>query len=338
VPFLLSMLRGWNPDRAALPTWTWMAIDGHPGLQRYLQDHRIYFISPWAYLGNHVTVQSIRAAWPLYADLDMTCEEAVRLLLAFKPIYAKAKSDYRNRTGRRIGWLPDPAFFLEVDPATAAEIGDPAYAAYKTEARLRAIVRVVKNLKVGPPQGSIDGLVANNTPEQAERLFERATNPIQDPPEQASGADEPAQQAALWTQMQRVRDEAITFPPSYKPAAQRLRENGERLLCVCRGQAAGRSIDAEAPDLQRSQRQIACDCGTSQPTVYRDREALGGWAQEIAVVAAGRLRGTPGFETLGSSVADVDRVIDALAQSLLLPLRLAEEAPLCQAIDLHLHS
>lgn len=314
VPFLLSMLRGWNPDRAALPNWTWMAIDGHPGLKRYLRDYRIDFISPWAYLTHRVTVKAIREAWPLYAvyaDLGMTCEEAERLLHAFKQIYEQAKSDYRTRTGKRCGWSPDPAFFLEVDPATAAQ---------KTMARLQAIVRVVKNLKIGPPLGSIDGIGDDI------------------PSDQVSGADELPERAALWAPMRRVRDEAISFPPAYKPAAQRLRENGERLLCVCRGQAAGRSIDAEAPELQRSQRQIACDCHTSQPTVSRDQDALTEWAQEIAVVTAGRLRGTPGFETLGSTVADLERVIAAVANSLLVPLRLGEDAPLCQAIDLHLHN
>lgn len=322
VPFLLSMLRGWDPERATLPTWTRVAIDGHAPLKRYLRSFRIDFISPWAALAHRVTDHSIQAAWSDYADLGMTPDEAQRLLQAFQQAYATAKLHYRNRTGRRTGWLPDPSFFKQVDPTSKPE---------DTEARLRGIVRMVRNLKVGPPLRSLDRDASADKSDAA-----------LDPLERALRVDERQQerfrQDALWAEMQRVRDEAIRFPPSYKPAAQRLRENGGRFLCVCRGQAAGRSIAGDATDLQRNQRQMACDCDTSQPTVNRDLEHLRQWAQEIAVVAAGRLGGAPGFESLGSSEATIDRLIATLAHSLLVPLRLGEEAPLCKAIDLHLQT
>jgi hypothetical protein len=55
--------------------------------------------------------------------------------------------------------------------------------------------------------------------------------------------------------------------------------------------------------LQRSQRRIACDCHTSQPTVSRDRFTLVEWASTFADTATEQLIGSPGFEGLDASEA-----------------------------------
>jgi hypothetical protein len=146
-------------------------------------------------------------------------------------------------------------------------------------------------------------------------------------------------------QVERVRRtllDSITFPPNYKPLRQRLRANGERLLCACRGQAEGRRFGDEKEEkqggLQRNQRQIADECGCSQPTIQRDIKLLETWAEEIAVKAAELLKTTPGFEKLGTSETLIDDVAVALRELLLKPLDYGEQALLCQAIDHHLHS
>lgn len=327
VPFLLTILRSWDPERAALPTWTRLAVDGHAELKRYLRDYRIQFISPWASLAHRISEASLVEAWSLYADLGLSREKAVSLLLAFQAVYGSAKQAYRQRTGRRIGWQPDEAFFLLVDPDSPPQ---------DTEARLRAIVRVVRNLQFGPPPVSLDR-------DSASPSVPSAAIPAGDDPMQRLEASDQERvdhlrQSAQMERLVHVLQEAIVLPPTYKPVATLLDRHGERLLCVCRAQAAGRSIDAHAPSLQRTQRQIACDCQTSQPTVSRDRFHLEQWASTIADAATEQLIGSPGFEGLDASEAALERISLQLQTYLLAPLRLGEEAPLCHAIDHHLRS
>jgi hypothetical protein len=313
VPFLMQMLRSWDPDKAGLPTWTRLSVDGHSGLKRYLRDYRIQFISPWAFLAHRMTESSL--------------VEAVRLFLAFQAAYADAKHDYRQRSGRRIGWQPDRDFFLRVDPASPPET---------TEVHLRGMVRVVRYLKVGPPATSLDrDSGSDSAPGPA---IPDGDNPMQRLEQRDQKRVDRLQQSAQMERLRQLLRISTVFPPAYKPAATLLHRHGERLLCVCRAQAAGRSLEANVAALQRTQSQIACDCHTSQPTVSRDRFTLEEWASTIADTATEQLIGSPGFERLDASEAALERISVQLQTYLLAPLRLGEEAPLCQAIDLHLRS
>jgi hypothetical protein len=323
VPFLLQMLRSWDPDQAALPTWTRLSVDGHPGLKRYLRDYRIQFISPWAFLAHRLLEGSLMEAWSLYGDLGITWERVVNLFHAFQSTYHSAKQQYRLRTGRRIGWQPDEAFFLRVDPDSPA---------ITTEARLRAMVRAARSLQYGPPAASLD----SDSPSAPAAAVPGGDDPMQRLEHRDQQRVDRLRQSAQMERLVHVLREAIVLPPTYKPVATLLDRHGERLFCVCRAQAAGRSLDAHEPSLQRTQRQIACDCQTSQPTVSRDRFHLEQWASTIADAATEQLIGSPGFEGLDASEAALERISLQLQTYLLAPLRLGEEAPLCHAIDHHL--
>jgi hypothetical protein len=261
----------------------------------------------------------------------MKPEEAINLLRDYQRHYPQAIQDYRARTGRRNGWLPGEEFLRQVNPH-----GDWG----TTLANLKAIANFWRSLIFGPNQNIATG-TARTAP---------------DSPKDGSGSDETTpdllqllaseEDARLvLAQVESVRRtllDSITFPPSYKPLRQRLRANGERLLCACRGQAEGRSFGDEKEEkqggLQRNQRQIADECGCSQPTIQRDIKLLETWAGEIAVDAAELLKTTPGFEKLGRSETLIDEVAAALCELLLKPLNYGEQALLCQAIDHHLHS
>jgi hypothetical protein len=328
VPFLVQMLRSWDPDKAGLPTWTRLSVDGHSGLKRFLRDYRIQFISPWAFLAHRMTESSLVEAWSQYAKLvNIPREKAVRLLQGFQAAYADAKHDYRQRSGRRIGWQPDEVFFLRVDPASPPET---------TEVHLRGMVRVVRYLKVGPPATSLDrDSGSDSAPGPA---IPDGDNPMQRLEQRDQQRVDRLQQSAQMERLRQLLRISTVFPPAYKPAATLLHRHGERLLCVCRAQAAGRSLEANVAALQRTQSQIACDCHTSQPTVSRDRFTLEEWASTIADTATEQLIGSPGFERLDASEAALERISVQLQTYLLAPLRLGEEAPLCKAIDLHLRS
>jgi hypothetical protein len=369
-PFLLWVVRHWDPDRGSLPAWVKTAINGHNGLKKHEAYYGICRISTWAILAHRVSEKAIRDHWLLLGfPQHLTPEEAIRLLLRFKQHYPQAIQDYRARTGRRNGWEPGEDFLRLVNPHV-----DPG----TTKVRLKAIAEFWRQLTFGPKQTSLEG--ANLEPSAPEPDPEsNVSDPPpatpepptgEDPPPMADGAarkppappkDGGSSDAAtpdllqllaseeearlVLAQVESVRRtllDSITFPPSYKPLRQRLRANGERLLCACRGQAEGRSFGDEKEEkqggLQRNQRQIADECGCSQPTIQRDIKLLETWAKEIAVDAAELLKTTPGFEKLGTSETLIDEVATALCELLLKPLNYGEEALLCQAIDHHLHS
>lgn len=368
-PFLLWAVRRWDPDRASLPTWVKQAINGHNGLKKLEAHYGICRISTWAILAHRVSEKAIRDHWLLLGFLRLTPEEAIRLLLRFKRHYPQAIQDYRARTGRRNGWEPGNDFLRLVNPHV-----DPG----TTKVHLKAIAIFWRSLTFGPSQISLEG--ANQepcAPEPApESIVSDPPPPTPDPPtgedpppmaggtarkpppppKDGGGSDEATPDLlqllafeedarVVLAQVESVRRtlwDSITFPPSYKPLRQRLRANGERLLCACRGQAEGRRFGDEKEEnpggLQRNQRQIADECGCSQPTIQRDIKLLETWAEEIAVEAAELLKTAPGFEKLGTSGQATDAAISALRRLLLVPLHYGEQALLCQAIDHHLHS
>jgi hypothetical protein len=368
-PFLLWVVRHWDPDRASLPTWVKTAINGHNGIKNREAQYGICRISTWAILAHRVSEKAIRDHWSFLGDGDMKPEEVINLLRDYKLHYPQAIQDYRARTGRRNGWEPGMDFLRQVIPHEVSKT---------TFARLKAIAEFWRKLTFGPKQTSLEG--ANLEPSAPEPdpesnvsdpppatpdpptgedpppMADGAASKPPSPPKDGSGSDETTpdllqllaseEDARLvLAQVESVRRtlwDSITFPPSYKPLRQRLGANGERLLCACRGQAEGRSFGDEKEEkqagLQRNQRQIADECGCSQPTIQRDIKLLETWAEEIAVEAAKLLKATPGFTSVGTSGQATDAAISALRRLLLVPLHYGEQSLLCQAIDHHLHS
>lgn len=373
-PFLLKVVRSWDPHRGALPAWVKTTINGHNGLKKLESHYGICRISTWAVLAHRVSEKAIRDHWLLLGGGDMNAEQAISLLRDYQSHYPQAIQTYRARTGRRNGWLPEDDFLLRVNPHADQK---------KTRDQLKAIADFWRRLAFGPKQTSLEGLIANQEacapdPDQDSTnadlplsMPDQATG--EDPPPPSGGAagaggkppaapqdgggsleatpdllqllasEEEARLVLGQVEtVRRVLRNSITFPPSYEPLRQRLRANGERLLCACRGQAEGRRFGDEKDEKQgvpqRNQRQIADGCGWSQPTIQRDIKLLETWAEEIAVEAAERLCTTPGFTSVGTSAQASDVAVSALRLLLLVPLHYGEEALLCQAIDQHLQT
>jgi hypothetical protein len=367
-PFLLWAMRRWDPHRGSLPVWVKTAINGHNGIKKLEAHYGICRISTWAVLAHRVSEKAIRDHWSFLGDGDMKPEQAINLLRDYQRHYPQAIQGYRARTGLRNGWLPGQDFLRQMNP----------HADWKTSlVQLKAIADFWRSLTFGPKQTSLEGVIANHASSSVdESMLSDLPPPTLDPPTLADspptaggtarkppapskdggGFDEATpdllqllaseEDARLvLAQVESVRRtllDSITFPPSYKPLRQRLRANGERLLCACRGQAEARRFGDEKEEkqggLQRNQRQIADGCGCSQPTIQRDIKLLETWAEEIAVEAAELLKTTSGFEKLGTSETLIDEVAAALCELLLKPLNYGEQALLCQAIDHHLHS
>ena len=194
-------------------------------------------------------------------------------------LYKEAKQDYRRRTGKISGWLPDDAFFLRVDPQTPPKT---------TQERLLWLVKSFQIRKYGPRLQSLDRTPGDADSDPGAALGGMdAISPVpqegtRNPLDQAEDRDNLMLSEEMGEVAYRILLESITLPAIYKPAQQRIANNGERFLCVCRGQARGRSILGDEPQAPLNQRQIACDCHTSQPTVQRDQKILEDWAMVIA--------------------------------------------------------
>lgn len=337
-PFLLWVVRGWDPDRGSLPTWVKTAINGHNGIKKLEAHYGICRISTWAILAHRVSEKAIRDHWSFLGDGDMKPEEAINLLRDYQRHYPQVIKDYRARTGRRNGWLPGDDFLRQVNPHVVCT---------KTLAKLKAIADFWRALTFGPKQTSIEDPppTADGTARRPPALPKDGGGSDEATPDllQHLASEEDAR--LVLAQVESVRRtlwDSITSSPSYKPLRQRLRANGGRLLCACRGQAEGRRFGDEEEgnrgEGQRNQREIANECGCSQPTIQRDIKLLETWAEEIALEAAELLKTTPGFEKLGTSETLIDAVAAALCELLLKPLNHGEQALLCQAIDHHIHS
>ncbi len=58
-------MRRWDPDRASLPTWVKLAINGHNGIKKLEAHYGICRISTWAILAHRVSEKAIRDHWLL---------------------------------------------------------------------------------------------------------------------------------------------------------------------------------------------------------------------------------------------------------------------------------
>ncbi|MFM9087409.1 MAG: hypothetical protein ACKOPT_04600 [Cyanobium sp.] len=372
-PFLLWTVRRWDPHRGALPAWVKTAINGHNGLKKLEAHYGICRISTWAALAHRVSEKAIRDHWSFLGDGDMKPEQAISLLRDYQQHYPQAIQAYRDRTRHRNGWLPGEDFLLQVNPYADWETTrDNLKAIAKfwrkltfgpKQTSLEGLIANREAFAPEPEQGITNADPPLSMPNQATGEGSSAPSggaggaggkpPAS--PQDGSGSDEATpdllqllaseEEARLVlaqvTTVRRTLLNSITFPPSYKPLRQRLRANGERLLCACRGQAEGRRFPNEEGDRaegQRNQRQIANECGCSQPTIQRDLQLLETWAEEIAVEAVELLRTTPGFTSVGTSAQTTDLAIAALRRLLLVPLHYGEEALLCEAIDQHLQT
>jgi hypothetical protein len=338
-PFLLRLVRDlWDPSRGELSSFARRTVKGHQAIKKHLlNSYGIALIGPWAFLASAGSERVMQQHWDQHGKPSLSTAQAIALLRAFLVAYKEAKLDYRRRTGKISGWLPDDAFLLRVDPQTPPKT---------TKERLLWLVKFFQIRKYGPLQQSLDRADGDADADPGAALVEMdAIAPVPtegtgDPLDQAEDRDNLILSEEVGDVAYRILLESISFPATYKPAQQRIANNGERFLCVCRGQARGRSILGDEPQAPLNQRQIACDCHTSQPTVQRDQTILNEWAEVIAFEAMARLQRLsphPNFQHLGAAIADTEAMAARLAYVLRTPLHPGEEAPLCSAIDTHLH-
>jgi hypothetical protein len=295
VPFGLEVVRSYDAAKGCgLPHWARQKLQAHNGLRAHLLEHGLLLIGDWALLADASSTR-IRHSWEAFGRGVLTAEQAVALHRSYLPLYRKAKEDHHSRTARQGGWLPDGAFFKQVDPSRSA---------FDTCTALKAMADAVRLLKTGPWQRAIS-LDQDDAPEPSDpRSLES------DLDKTTSGSDPAEQLAAIAAALQRAMDKCL--PPVVSPQS----KDAELLLCLWTGYADG-----------LGQRPLAERCGCSQGQVSKKLK-LQQHATTIATSAALELRRLPAFSAVAGSVEGAERLMNALRNHLLEPEREGDVPPL----------
>lgn len=328
-PFTLQCLRKWEPGKGSLGPWIARNIQGDARVKNLLRQHGCDIISTWAIIGNgFVSEKTILFFWPSLGAAksdrkekiaDLTSEQAVQLMKAFRQHYRQAINDYRQRTGRRSGWMPDQTFFETINPGHRPET---------TQAALHKIARCWRMHRQGLEIVSLDQHNQSNE-NQDHTPFEPPAPQEEEPLEDALPAG--LSTAETIDIIDKTLASSIKFPPSHKQVARQLKANGSQLLCLCQAEAG------------LSQRQIAKRCFPDdgknyQPSVFRYQKMLEEWAQTIAIEALISLKQQRGFEQVGQSPEDTFHIHHHLSIALRCPRHPGGESLLSQAIERHLNT
>ncbi|MCP9928832.1 hypothetical protein [Cyanobium sp. CH-040] len=301
-PFTAQVICSYDPSRGAgLPHWARTRLQAHNDLKVYLKEHGLLLISDWALLAD-TSSRRIRGAWEVFGGGSLTADRAVRLHGAYLAAYPAAKAEHRRRSRRSSGWQPDAAFLHAIAPEQPAAT---------TSEQLEAMARTVRLVLTQQWQRSrqADG-------EQADALEVPDPRTLQDLSEQPEHS--PADQLTLIHAALERALEAV-MPAVLAPAA-----SDPQLHCLWQGYGEGLT---NTPLAER--------CGCSRGTVSKKLRPEQ-HASTIARQAAGELLRQPAFSALGGSVEDLERMVEALRNHLLIPEREGDIAPLRRWVHQHL--
>ncbi|MCP9826286.1 hypothetical protein [Synechococcus sp. EJ6-Ellesmere] len=303
VPFGLEVVRTYDTAKGCgLPHWARQKLQAHNGLKAHLREQGLLLIGDWALLAD-ASPTRIRQAWEAFGRGELMADQAVALHRSYLPLYRQAKEDHRSRKGRQGGWLPDGAFFQQVDPSRPAA---------DTYAALKAMADAVRLLKTDAWQRSVS-FDQDDTPEPSDpRSLEG------DLEEEASDGDPVELRTSIAAALQRAMDKLL--PQLVSPQS----KDSELLRCLWAGYAGG-----------LGQRPLAERCGCSQGQVSKKLK-LQQHATTIATAAALELQRQPAFSAVAGSVEGAERLVDALRNHLLEPEREGDVPPLRRWLSSHL--
>lgn len=301
-PFTAQVICSYDPSRGAgLPHWARTRLQAHNDLKAYLKEHGLLLISDWALLAD-TSSRRIRGAWEVFGGGSLTADRAVRLHSAYLAAYPAAKAEHRRRSGRSSGWQPDVAFLRAIAPE------QPATA---TCEQLEAVAHTVRLVRTQQWQRSRQ---ADGEEDDAPEVPDHRT--LSDPSDETDQS--PAEQLTL-IHAALERATAAVVPAVLAPAA-----GDPQLHCLWQGYGEGLT---NTPLAER--------CGCSRGTVSKKLRPEQ-HATTIARQAAGELLRQPAFSALSGSVEDLERMVEALRNHLLIPEREGDIAPLRRWVHQHL--
>lgn len=279
-PFLLDVVRRFNPERAGLSTWTQQRAISNSCLAGYFKSVGLLLKSDWSLLAHDAGPRNITDAWKRYGKLSLTAEQVVSLLTAYQAAYEKRGGSKHRR------WEPSEEFLELISP------GQPHHI---TLMQLRAMAQALRDRQT---LGSRD---TERDIESVERVTDLASNL-----DSWNVILEVEKEAQLASVDQALRHALDLYMPQVLPIPDPA--NG-LLVCLWEGYGEG-----------MNNRSIAERCGCSAGTVStRLTNALNNvHAPAIARRALAELKRHPDCAaTLGKDLGATEQAVALLCERLL---------------------
>jgi hypothetical protein len=300
-PFPAQVVCSYDPGQGAgLAHWARIKIQAHTGLKAYLREHGLLMISPWALLADS-SARRVREALQLFGSSALTSERALALHDAYCQAYPAAKAEYRKRSGRQSGWMPDNFFLRSIAPELSPDAA---------REQLEEICTAVRTLLSGQWQYSQQQ--GDSEADPFDSAVDWATAFQDEEPWSTADLVEKVNDALLRSIDAPVRAALMKDQPRWQ------RDRDRRLAWQLYGEGLG-------------QREIAERCGHQQGWVSKllQEKTL---ATVIATATAVELRRHPAFSVLGQTVDGAERLVLALRNHLVTPEREGDVAPLRHAV------
>ncbi len=300
-PFTAQVICSFDRQRGAdLPHWARTKLQACPDLKRYLRQHGVLLISPWALLADS-SPKRLREALELFGAAGFSMESALALHAAYREAYGPAKAAYLQRSGKQSGWLPDAAFLQQIAPEQGVE---------RTAAQLAAMDQAIRRLLTGSGQLSLE--------QQAEQGYESVDTRALEARREADERQEDGERiAAIRAALERALEPHVRAlieadRPRWLKAPER------RQAWQLYGEGASQRTIAEAMDK-----------GQGWVSKLLQEKQLSG---AIALAAGLELKRLPAFAAVGSSVEGAERLVAALRNHLITPEREGMVSPLRRAV------
>jgi len=114
-PLTARIIFNFNDSIAKINTWIAINVKSDSELKSYFRSCGLFLITPWALL-NNTSLKRVKEAWNRYDSDIMTLEQVETLHKSYTDCYSKAKLEYKEKTGRIIGWEPDTNFLNSLTP------------------------------------------------------------------------------------------------------------------------------------------------------------------------------------------------------------------------------
>jgi len=114
-PFTAEIIAEFNSSLSNLTTWTKNKVQGSSELKSYLKKCGILLISPWALIADSSS-KRITEAWERCGEGVFQTSYIKKLHESYIEEYKKAKTIYKEKTGKISGWQPDENFLNSLNP------------------------------------------------------------------------------------------------------------------------------------------------------------------------------------------------------------------------------
>ena len=115
LPFSVDIILGFNPKLSNLNTWAKNKVQANSELNSYLASCGCLLQTPWSLIADS-SPRRIKTSWERCGAGRMKLKEVLTLHSSYINLYRKSKEEYKQKTGKISGWIPDQDFLNKLNP------------------------------------------------------------------------------------------------------------------------------------------------------------------------------------------------------------------------------